>query len=128
MARAYSLDLRERVFDAWQRGEGSQRAIAGRFGVSERFVRGMVRRRRESGSVAAKPRGGGRVALATAESLAALEAQVARHNDHTVAEHHAYLVAAGFAQSRATVGRWLLALRLTRKKRRSKTTRRRANG
>ena len=110
MAKAYSLDLRERVFGAWQCGEGSQRAIAGRFGVSERFVRGMVRRQRESGSVAA------------------LEAQVARHNDHTVAEQHAYLVAAGFAQSRATVGRWLLALRLTRKERRSKTTRRRANG
>ena len=24
MARSYSLDLRERVFGAWQRGEGSQ--------------------------------------------------------------------------------------------------------
>ena len=127
MAAAYSLDLRERVFDAWQRGEGSQAVIATRFGVSERFVRGVVRRQRESGRVAAKPHGGGRVALATAESLAALDAQVARHNDHTVAEHHACLVAAGFVQSRATVGRWLLALRLTRKKRRSKTTRPTAN-
>ena len=123
MARAYSLDLRERVFGAWQRGEGSQREIATRFGVSERFVRDVVRRQRESGGVAAKPHGGGRIALATPQSLAALEAQVARHNDGTVAEHHAGLVAAGFVQSRATVGRWLLVLRLTRKKRRSKTTR-----
>ena len=123
MARAYSFDLRERVFGAWQRGEGSQREIAARFGVSERFVRGVVRRQRESGSVAAKPHGGGQTALATLEKLAALEAQVAAHNDHTVAEHHAALVEAGFAQSRATVGRWLLALRLTRKKRRCVTTR-----
>ena len=127
MARAYSLDLRERVFGAWQRGEGSQREIAARFGVSERFVRGVVRRQRESGSVAAKAHGGGRVALATPESLAALEAQVAACNDHTVAEHRAHLATAGFAASRATVGRWLLALRLTRKKRRSKMTRRTAN-
>ena len=123
MARAYSLDLRERVFGAWQRGEGSQREVAARFGVSERFVRGVVRRQRESGGVAAKAHGGGRVALATSESLAALEAQVTRQNDLTVAEHHAGLVTAGFVQSRATVGRWLLRLRLTRKKRRSKTTR-----
>ena len=117
------MDLRERVFGAWQRGEGSQRVIAARFGVSERFVRDVVRRQRESGSVAAKTHGGGRVALATPESLATLEAQVARDNDGTVAEHQAQLRAAGFTASRATVGRWLLALQLTRKKRRSKTTR-----
>ena len=123
MARAYSVDLRARVFGAWERGEGSQREVAARFGVSERFVRDVVRRQRESGSVAAKAHGGGQPALATPEKLAALEAQVALHNDHTVAEHHAGLVAAGFVQSRATVGRWLLALRLTRKKRRSKTMR-----
>ena len=127
MARAYSLDLRERVFGAWQRGEGSQRVIAARFGVSERFVRDVVRRQRESGGVAAKAHGGGRTALATRESLAALEAQVAQHNDGTVAEHRAGLAAAGFTASRATVGRWLLQLRLTRKKRRSKTTRPTAN-
>lgn len=128
MAKAYSLDLRERVFGAWRRGEGSQAEVAGRFGVSERFVRGVVRRQRESGSVAAKPHGGGRVALATPQSLAALGAQVAAHNDHTVAEHHQGMVRAGFALSAATVGRMLLRLRLTRKKRRSKTTRPAANG
>ena len=123
MARAYSLDLRVRVFGVWQRGESSQREVAVRFGVSERFVRDVVRRQRESGGVAAKAHGGGRVALATAQSLATLEAQVVAHNDHTVAEHHTALVKAGFVQSRATVGRWLLALRLTRKKRRCATTR-----
>ena len=116
MARAYSLDPRRRVFGTWQRGEGSQREIAARFGVSERFVRDVVRPQRESGSVAAKTHGGGRGPLATPESLAALEARVAAHNDHTVAEHHAGLVSAGFVQSRATIGRWLSGLRLTRKK------------
>ena len=123
MAKAYSLDLRERVFGAWQRGEGSQREVAARFEVSERFVRGVVRRQRESGSVAAKAHGGGRVALATVQSLAAVSAQAAANNDHNIAEHHASLVAAGFALSAATVGRMLLRLRQTRKKRRSRTTR-----
>ncbi len=117
------MDLRERVFGAWQRGEGSQREVAARFGVSERFVRGVVRRRRESGSVAAKAHGGGRVTLATPESLAVLSTQVAANNDRTIGEHHEGMLAAGFALSAATVGRMLLRLRQTRKKRRSKTTR-----
>jgi transposase len=123
MAKAYSLDLRERIVTAWQRGEGSQAAVAARFGVSERCVRDLVRRQRESGSVAAKPHGGGTVGLATPAKLAALETQVAAHNDLTIAEHRERLVAAGYQQSAATVGRWLLALRLTRKKRPAKTTR-----
>lgn len=122
MAKAYSLDLRERIFLAWQRGEGSQAAVALRFGVSERCVRGLVRRQRESGGVAAKPHGGGAVALATPEKLAALEARVSTYNDHTIAEHHRGLLEVGYQQSAATVGRWLLALRLTRKKRPAKTT------
>lgn len=116
MAKPYSLDLRERIFAAWQRGEGTQAQVAVRFGVSERCVRGLVRRQRESGSVAAKAHGGGAVALATPEKLATLEAQVAAHNDHTIAEHHQGLLAAGHRQSAATVGRWLLGLGLTRKK------------
>ena len=127
MPRAYSLDLRERVFGACQRGDGSQREVAARFGVSERFVRGVVHRQRESGSVAAKAHGGGRVALATPASLAALRAQVAARHDDTIAEHHQSMLAAGFALSAATIGRMLLALRQTRKKRRCATTRHKAS-
>ena len=60
MASSYSLDLRERVFGAWQRGEGSRPQIAARFGVSVSFVRDLSRRWRESGGVAPKVHGGGR--------------------------------------------------------------------
>ena len=123
MAKAYSLDLRERVFGAWQRGEGSQREVAARFGVSERFVRGLAHRQRESGGVAAKAHGGGQRPLTTPAVLASLTGLVAANNDHTIAEHRASLVAAGFVLSTATVGRLLLRLRQTRKKRRSKMTR-----
>lgn len=127
MAKGYSLDLRERIFGAWQRGEGSQAQVALRFGVSERCVRDLVRRQRESGGVAAKPHGGGKPPLATPEKLAVLEAQVAAHNDLSIAEHRERLVAAGYQQSAATVGRWLLGLRLTRKKRPAKTTKPKAS-
>lgn len=36
--RAYSNDLRQKVIDAYQRGEGSMRQLAERFSVSLNFV------------------------------------------------------------------------------------------
>ena len=118
MARAYSLDLRRRVFAAWQQGEESQRAVARRFAVSESFVRDLSALHRRTGDVVARPRGGGRPALAGAATLECLRGQVAAHNDHTIAEHRQSLAAAGHPMSAATTGRLLLGLRLTRKKRR----------
>lgn len=128
MAKAYSQDLRERIFLAWEQGEDSQATVARRFGVSERCVRDLVRRQRESGSVAAKPHGGGKPPLATPEKLARLQAQVAAHNDLTIAEHCERLVSAGCQQSPATVSRWLASLRLSRKKRPAKTMKRAPSG
>lgn len=59
MARAYSLDLRERVVAAVVAGQ-SCRVVAGRFGVSVASVVKWSQRLRVSGSVAAKPMGGRR--------------------------------------------------------------------
>ena len=98
-----------------------------RFGVSESFVSDLAALHRQTGDVAARPRGGGRRSLATPAALAALGAQVAAQNDLTIAEHHARMVAAGFGLSAATVGRMLLRLRQTRKKRRSRTMKPTAN-
>ena len=59
MARAYSLDLRRKVFAAWQPGKRSQAEVAARFGVSESFVGDLAALHRQTGGVAARPRGGG---------------------------------------------------------------------
>ena len=128
MAKAYSEDLRVRVWAAWQEGNESQRAVAARFGVSESFVRDLSRRFRATGSVAAKPHGGGRRQAADQKTLGRLEALVARHNDLTNDEYHRRLRAKGATLSRATVGRLLLRLDFTRKKRRSRTTNAQASG
>ena len=128
MAKAYSLDLRGKVFAAWQAGGSSQREVAARFGVSASFVRDLSARHRQSGALAARPRGGGRRAPASPATLEHLRARVAAQPDATIAAHHQGMAAAGFALSAATVGRLLLRLGLTRKKRRSATTRRAANG
>ena len=122
MAKAYSLDLRRKVFGAWRNGEGSQAEIARRFDVSVSFVRDLSRRFRESGSVAAKARGGGRAPAADVAACRVIKQLVAAHNDHTLDEHRLSLAGAGHPLSRSVLGRTLLQLGLTRKKRRSATT------
>lgn len=60
-----SLDLRERVAAACDEGAESQPEVAERFPVSVSFITKLLRRRKLTRSVAAKPRGGcGRPALA----------------------------------------------------------------
>src|SRR5512135_3795371 len=55
----YSLDLRERVAAAVDHHEGSQREIARRFRVSLSFIVRLLQRRRDAGTLAPKPHGGG---------------------------------------------------------------------
>ncbi len=60
MPIVYFLDLRKKVFSAWQAGEGSQRELAKRFNVSLSFIRDLSRRYKETGTIAPKPQGGDR--------------------------------------------------------------------
>lgn len=50
---AFSMDLRERVIAAYDRGEGSTRQLAEVFGVSRAWISKLLRLRRETGSIAA---------------------------------------------------------------------------
>jgi len=52
--RAYSEDIRIRVLHAYENREGSQRQIANRFDVSLGFVRNLLKRYRNTGSIQAK--------------------------------------------------------------------------
>src|SRR5271165_5191197 len=77
--RPYSMDLRERVAAAIDAGEGSQRQVAKRFRVSVSFVTRLVQRRRDSGTLAPKPHGGGpRPALGFPERVR-LAVRIAEH-------------------------------------------------
>ena len=57
--KAYSTDLRQKIIEACQRGQATQRAIAELFGVSVSFVEKLLQRYRTTGTLAAKPHGGG---------------------------------------------------------------------
>ena len=56
---ALSLDLRKRICAACDEQTETRQEVADRFKVSRSFVQKLLRRRREAGSIAAKPHGRG---------------------------------------------------------------------
>jgi transposase len=120
MARAYSLDLRERVLRAHEAGEGSQRVLAARFGVSVGAVCGWLAAAREEGRRGPRPHGGGRRALGGADPQV-LATLVAERDDLYLTEYARRLAERTGAapSSAAAVCRALARLGLRRKKRRS---------
>ncbi|MCP3929602.1 MAG: transposase [Bacteroidetes bacterium] len=60
MAKAYSIDLRTKIIEAYKNGEGSMRKLAKRFKVSAYFVFTLLKQFRQTGQFSPKPHGGGR--------------------------------------------------------------------
>ena len=111
--KAYSMDLRERVVAACDDGVDTREEIAERFGVSVSWFRDLLKRRRETGSIAPRPRGGGR-APAFDEAAAARLREAVRADDDATLEELAE--AAGVACAPSVVHRALKRLGITRKK------------
>ena len=111
--KTYSMDLRERVVAACDARDGTREQIAARFSVSVSWIRDLLRRRRETGSIAPKPRGGGRAPAFDAPADARLRAAVRADADATLEE---LARAAGVACSVPAVCRALKRLGITRKK------------
>ena len=57
--KPYSQDLRERVVRACDEGRGTRQQIADLFGVSTAWIRRLLQRRRETGSLTPSPGGRG---------------------------------------------------------------------
>jgi transposase len=84
--KAYSQDLRERVARACDEGRGTRQQIADLFGVSTAWIRRLLQRRRQTGSLAAKPHAGGPPAKMTPQRRDRLLALVGEQPDATLAE------------------------------------------
>jgi len=82
----YSLDLRTRVAAACREPGAKKAAVARRFGVSRSFVKDLVRRQAQTGSLAPKPATGGPARYLDAAAQAWLVAYVRQHPDATLAE------------------------------------------
>lgn len=115
--KAYSTDLRQKVMNAYNNREGSQRELAKRFSVSLSFIQSLLRRFRTSGTVEPKPHGGGQTAKLTSEQVALMTKFVEEENDAILVELCCRLEKqTGVKVSRATMGRITQRLNLTRKK------------
>jgi transposase len=118
--KAYSIDLRQKVLDAYQRQEGSQRQLANRFSVSLSFIQDLLKRYREDGTIAPRAHGGGANAKLNEGQVALVERLVEEDNDGILEELCDRLEQrSGVRISRATMGRLTQKLLLTRKKSRS---------
>ena len=112
--RPYSTDLRERVVAACDAGGATREQIAARFCVSIAWIRRLLlQRRRETGSIDPKPRGGGRAPAFDAEAERRLREAVRADDDATLEE---LARAAGVVCRPSAVHRALARLGITRKK------------
>ena len=110
---AYSQDLRQRILDTVQRGEGSLRQIARRFLVSVTFITRLLRLYRNTGSLEPKPHGGGNPSVLSPEDLERLRELVRQQPDATLEELRQRL---GVECSTMAISRALRKLGLPRKK------------
>lgn len=114
MARAYSLDLRERVVAAVQNGQ-SCRSVAGTFGISVASVVKWSQRFRATGSAAAKPMGGRRPYVLEGERSWVL-GRIGAAPDLTLRALAAELAERGIAVSHYAVWHFLVREGITFKK------------
>jgi transposase len=115
--KAYSQDLRERVIAVYQEEKSTMKEVAKRFAVSRSWVNNLVQRQKQTGSVAAKPHGGGAVAKVTATHYPILEEIIDGQNDLTLLEiSQRFGEKTGVKVSQSTICRALQEIELTRKK------------
>jgi len=84
--KAYSLDLRQKILDAYDRGDISQRTLAKRFGVSLGFLVKLLKQRRETGQIGPKIRRSQTPTKLNAEQLNLLAELVEAQPDATLDE------------------------------------------
>ena len=111
--KSYSMDLRERVVTACDARDGTRDQIAARFSVSVSWIRDLLRRRRQTGSIAPRPHGGGHAPAFDGAAAVRLREAVRADDDATLAE---LAEAAGVSCRPSSVHRTLVRLGITRKR------------
>jgi transposase len=117
MAKALSLDLRERVVAAVAGGM-SRRKSAERFGVSAASAVRWKALEERQGDARAKPTGGDRLSHRIEAHAGFILGELDKRRDITLAEMRALLAERGLALALSTVGRFFARHGITRKKRR----------
>ncbi|EGJ28829.1 MULTISPECIES: helix-turn-helix domain-containing protein [Moorena] len=115
--KAYSVDLRQKIIDAYNQGNISQRKLAQQFNVALSFVQKLLKQYRETGNIAPKVRTKQTPIKLTPEQLNILRDLVIKNQDATLDELRIWLAEeTGVLIGRSTVDRMIKRLNLTRKK------------
>ena len=118
--KPYSNDLRTRIVEAYDNQKGSIRQLAERFAIDFSTVWRLLVHYRHTGKVDPKPHGGGQPPKIDETGLEQLRHLVVETSDATVVElQQRFEQTAHITTSRAAVGRALLKLKLSRKKKQS---------
>ena len=80
------MDLRERVVTACDARDGTREQIAARFSVSVSWIRDLLSRRRQTGSIAPAARGGGHAPAFDRAAAVRLREAIRADDDATLAE------------------------------------------
>ena len=86
LPKPYSLDLRQKIVDAYARGDISQDSLAQQFGVARSFVQKLLKQQRETGSIAPKKRSQQTPAKLQEEHQVIIRQLLLENNDSTLAE------------------------------------------
>jgi transposase len=114
--KPYSIDLREKVVNAYNSGNISVRKLAVNFGVGKAFVQKMLKQYKEDGHVNPRKQGTNKKAV-LADYSNQLIALVEKYPDATLSEYCEYwLESQGQLVSSSMMCRELQKLNLTRKK------------
>lgn len=115
--KAYSLDLRQKIVDAYAEGNLSQRQLAKQFRVALSFVEKLLKQQRDTGKIAPKVRTQQTPTKLNLEQLSVLAQLVEANNDATLVQLREQLhQKTGVVIGRSTVDRMVKKLNLTVKK------------
>ena len=115
--KAYSNDFRQKIVESNRRDFESIQQTAARFHVSYSFVWKLIKGYEQTGLVSPKPHGGGAKPKLNSSQLGVVAQLIEQKNDATLEELAIQLEETiGVRVSRATMGRVMLKLKLTRKK------------
>jgi transposase len=115
--KAYSIDLRQKIINVYEKEQISQRQLAKRFHVALSFIVKLLKQYRETGEIAPKPFNGGVKFKLTLDKIRILADLIENNNDATLEELCQLLKEkTGVTISRATMGRMAQRLKLKGKK------------
>ena len=115
--KAYSIDLRQKVIDAYEAKEDSQRRLAKRFKIGYSSVQRWLKQYYAGEGITPKPHGGGQSAKLSPPQLEQVKAIIEDNNDATLVELCERVAEKlEVPVSRSTMGRITQKLGFSRKK------------